>query len=149
MFASIPIVANNDGVESRMLFPPEATVREASGDGAATGDAVEAGGGMVLLLLVDGELVISVEVEVVDSGAVEEVVDVVEETIGLGVVDDDEESSMSMADTPLHSSNASTHGSRHAAHSSDSSSNSLYVEILHRDDDNNEDDDIIFCKPGK
>lgn len=131
MFASIPIVANNDGVESRMLFPPEATVREASGDGAATGDAVEAGGGMVLLLLVDGELVISVEVEVVDSGAVEEVVDVVEETIGLDVVvDDDEESSMSMADTPLHSSNASTHGSRHAAHSSDSSSNSLYEEII-------------------
>lgn len=132
MFASIPIIANDD-VESRMLFPPDATVREASGDGAATGDAVEAGGGMVLLLLVDGELVISVEVEVVDSGAVEEVVDVVEETIGLDVVVvavDDEESSMSMADTPLHSSNASTHGSRHAAHSSDSSSNSLYEEII-------------------
>jgi hypothetical protein len=132
MFASIPIIANDD-VESRMLFPPDATVREASGDGAATGDAVEAGGGMVLLLVVDGELVISVEVEVVDSGAVEEVVDVVEETIGLDVVVvavDDEESSMSMADTPLHSSNASTHGSRHAAHSSDSSSNSLYEEII-------------------
>lgn len=130
MFASIPIIANDD-VESRMLFPPDATVREASGDGAATGDAVEAGGGMVLLLLVDGELVISVEVEVVDSGAVEEVVDVVEETIGLDVVVvavDDEESSMSMADTPLHSSNASTHGRRQSAHSSESSSNSLFEE---------------------
>ena len=134
MFASIPIVANNDGVESRMLFPPEATVREASGDGAATGDAVEAAGGMVLLLLVmDGELVISVEVEVVDSGAVAEVVAVVEETIGRDVEedvvdDDEEESSMSMADTPLHSSNASTHGRRQSAHSSESSSNSLFEE---------------------
>ena len=132
MFASIPIVANNDGVESRILIPPEATVREASGDGAAMGAAVEAAGGMVLLLVVmDGELVISVEVEVVDSGAVAEVVAVVEETIGLDVVVafDDEESSMSMEDTPLHSSNASTHGRRQSAHSSESSSNSLFEEI--------------------
>ncbi len=114
-------------------------MRAPSGDGRAMGasladvvvvDNME-GGGMVVVVdesmevgnnagVVEGVPIMGiVELEVVDSDA--------EAVVAVVVVDDDDEvsSPMSMADTPLHSSKACTHGSRHDAHSSDSSSNSL------------------------
>ncbi len=114
-------------------FPPEATVRAPSGDGRAMGasltDVVVEGGGMVVVVdesievgndsvVVEGAPMGTVELVVVDSGA--------EAVVAVVAVDDEEVSSpMSIADKPLHSSKACTHGSRHDAHSSDSSSNSL------------------------
>ena len=139
---NIPIIST-DEIETSIVFPPDAIVRAPSGDGRATGasvDAIIVEGGRVMVEvesmkvgnddMVEGEPIgATVELGVVtDSGegAAVMVVVVVAVVTAVTVVVDEEESSMSMADTPLHSSKACAHGSRHDAHSSDSSSNSLF-----------------------
>lgn len=152
MLANIitPIVAN-DETEVKMVYPPEATVRAPSGDDRETGASVidinvVEGGRMVVIVVVKVEsmevwgndaVVVVVEGDCIgttvvlglafDSGK-EESAAVVASVAAVVVTVDEEVSSMSMADTPLHSSNACTHGSRHDAHSSDSSANSLHGE---------------------
>lgn len=111
-------------------------MRAPSGDGTAMGASLAdvvvvdiEGGGMVVVVVdesievgndvvvVEGAPMAIVELGVVDSGA--------EAVVAVVAVDDEEVSPpMSIADTPLHSSKACTHGSRHDVHSSDSSSNS-------------------------
>lgn len=125
-----------------ILFPLETTVRELSGEGSVV---VEGGGGMVVVMddsidpvvavlmgndaVVAGEPIgeLTVDPVAVDSGALS-VVGEDKIVLDVVVVFKEEESSISIADTPLHSSKASTQGSRHVAHSSDSSSNSLFQE---------------------
>ena len=136
-----------------LLFPPE-VVRELSSDEGVMGAIFggEDDGGEVLAVVnnsddpdVVGNDVVSrlsivslSEVPGVDSGALEvAVVVIVEDSLGPVVVfvvvwfveEKVAVSSSSIPDTPLHSSRASTQGSRQSAHSSDSSSNSLVVFI--------------------
>lgn len=133
-----------------ILFPLETTVRELSGEGNVV---VEGGGGVVVVVMdesmdpvivaLGGEPVgeLTVDPVAVDSDTLAVVG---EDAIVLDdvVVFEEEESSISIADTPLHSSNASIQGIRHVSQASDSSSNSLFEERK------NGVCEKMLCKPG-
>lgn len=161
------IITNDDEIEVKIVYPSEATVRAPSGDDRSTGASVVD----IIVVVEGGRMVVDVKVEsmevgndavvvvvvaaegesigttvvlgvVFDSGE-EESAAVVASVVAVVVAVDEEVSSMSMADTPLHSSKASTHGSRHDVHSSDSSANSLLggierVTVCERDDNDND-----------